>query len=238
MSAVKLNHKAKRIGPVKIRLYGRMGPLGERQREANHLGRNLGAKTLCSILPANNDHPNAWHKIVEHQPGEILRGEGMVLRYPGQGVFLTSRDCPIVVAVDEATGFVGVAHAGRSSLMNINSECTCCDTGVLENMFAAMNLPSGQHLTVYVTGGISAKNFPNDPQLVKPFTKKFGQAVVPDLSRGTLDLFRVIKKICMTYGIKPERILSDGLCTFETEWTGSKRADRPDSNWTLVVKTS
>lgn len=238
MTATKLNHKAKTVGSAKVRFYGRMGPLGlpEKQREAYHLGKNLGAAALCSILPADQDHPAAWHRVIEFSPGDVTHAEGVVLRQSGQGAIFTSRDCPIVTIADMATGLVGAAHAGRRSLLRANAECSTCDTGVLERLLAIMGHPYGENLVVYVTGGISAKNFQHEREHVEPFWRKFGLEVVPDPHYNTLDLFRVIKKICMRYGVKKDRIISDGICTFETEWAGSRRAKREGSNWTYVIR--
>lgn len=228
----------RRVGVAHIRMYGRMGPLEQRQKEAIHHGLNLGATRLCSVLPAGQGHESAWHKVVDFRPGEVVYGEAIVLREEGTGAIFTSRDCPITTFVDERRGIVGAAHVGRRSLLNTSAECPGCDTGVLENLFAAMGNPYGENLLVYVTGGISARNFPHDdPAIVRPFIDKFGADVVADHRRGTLDLFRVIRKICMRYGVKKENILRDGICTFETEWTGSRRAGRDGSNWTYVIKT-
>lgn len=228
----------RRVGVARVRMYGRMGPLEQQQREAIHRGLSLGATRLCSVLPAGQGHENAWHKVVEFCPGDVVYGEAIVLREENTGAIFTSRDCPIVTAVDERSSLVGVAYAGRRSLMKTGAECPSCDTGVLENLFAAMGNPYGEHLLVYVTGGISAKNFPHDdPAIVRPFIEKFGADVVADHRRGTLDLFRVIRKICIRYGVKKDRIFQDGICTFEAEWTGSRRAGRSGSNWTYVIKT-
>lgn len=236
MTAVKLNHVAKTLGPAKVRFYGRMGPLGERQKEAYHLGRNIGAISLSSIMPADSDHPEARYRVLEHQPGEVLYAEGIVLRQLGQGVIFTSRDCPIVVIVDERSGVIGAAHAGRDSLLRVTEDCTNCDTGVLENLFVAMGTPYGEHLLAYVIGGISAEQFPHESRFVEPFIKKFGHDVVPDHVRHTLDLFRVIRKICIRYGVRKDKVLSAGFCTAKSEWTGSRRAGREGSNWTYVIK--
>lgn len=236
MLATRLNSRNRELGPARIRFYGQMGPLGDRQKEALHLGHNLGIRSLCSILPADEEHPDAWHRVVEHQPEGVLYGEAIVLDKEGMGAAFTSRDCPIVVIADLRTGLIGAAHAGRSSLMKIDTECPSCDTGILENLFAAMGNPYGENLLVHVGGGISAKNFPNEPGMIAPFLKKFGPEVVPDPARSTLDLFRVVRKICLARGVKKDNIFSDGLCTYETQWTGSKRAGRDGSNWTYAFK--
>ncbi len=234
MSATKLNHKKRVFSPALVCLYGKMGPLGENQKMARHLGKNLGAKSLCSILPG----VNTQHKVVEHQPDEILDAVGIILRHPGQGAIFTSCDCPIVTIVNKNTGEVGVAYAGRWSLLKASTDCDSCSVGVLEELFASMTLLSGEDMQVYVSGGISVRHYThqNEEELL-PFIRKFGNRVVPDRSCGTLNLFRVIAAICRRYGISDKNISSDGLCTYETPWLGSKRAGKDGSNWTYVIKT-
>lgn len=238
MSATKLHFKAKSVGAAKVRFYGRMGPLGEdeKQRVAYHLGKNLGATSFCSILPANEEHPEAWYKVVDFEPGESKHAEAVVLKQPGQCCIFTSRDCPIVTISDMTSGLVGAAHVGWRSLRKPTSDCPSCDAGVIENLMAAMGHPYGENLVVYVTGGISAKHLVLERELLEPFWQKFGHDVSPDPEHRTLDLFRVIRRICVRYGVRKDRILSDGICTFETEWAGSKRANREGSNWTYVIK--
>lgn len=236
MSATKLNYRSRNLGPAHIRFYGKMGPLGDEQKEAFHLARNLRIKSFCSILPPDQEHAEARHKVTEHQPGEILYGEAVVLDREGQGAVFTSSDYPITVIADERSGRVGVAHTGPESLLKPTPDCPSCGSGVLENLFAAMGNPYGENLLVFVTGGISARNFPHSQEEVRPFIDKFGLDVVPDPQRHTLDLFRVIRRICVRRGIKKERIFSDGLCTFETPWTASSQAKKDGSNWTYVGK--
>ncbi len=233
MSAPKLTRKEQKVGPARVCLYAKMGPLVEEQKMARSLGKNLGAKTLCSILPGGDTRL----KIVEHQAGEVLHAEGIILRHPGQGAIFASCDYPVVTVANKQTGEVGAVYAGQQSLMGAGTDCECCSTGILEKLFSTMGIPSGKDISVYVSGGISARHCThrNHEELL-PFIRKFGESVVLDRSRGILNQFQVIIEICRRYGIDERNISSDGLCISTTLPLGNDRARVAISDWTYVIK--
>lgn len=228
---------------AKARTKGKVGALGERCLEALHFSKTLRARSTCLILPPHERIGLGRHLVVEHKHGVSLICEGVVLRQPGQAVVISHRDCPVVVLVDRKTGVVGVAHAGRDSLINYLSECQSCGQGVLPRLISTMGIPHGEDLLVKVIAGISAKHFPQTPEIAQAFIKRFGAKVIRDKERRTLDLMRVIRITLKAYGVPPENITSDGLCTVDTPWLGSLRAesmgigDKENSNWTWVGKT-
>lgn len=234
MSAIKLSRKERVIKPARVCLYASMGSLAEDQRMACHLGKNLGAKALCSILSESGTRQS----IVEYQAGEIICANGIILRHSGQGVIFSSRDCPVVTVINKKTGEVGSVYAEQQSLIGAGTDCECCSVGILEKLFSHMEVPKGSDMRVYVAGGSPGhqSHGQNDESLL-PFIRKFGEGVVLDRYRGILNMFQVIVEICRRYGIDDRNISSDGLCTSVTPLLGSSQAKVAISNWTYVIKT-
>lgn len=226
------------VYPAQIRLYGQRGKLGEMQEHALCLGNQMKPGVQwCSVLPPFSGQDEAWHKVVQPQPAEVMYGEAIVLNQPEQGAIFSSRDCPIVVVSDSANKKIGVAHAGWKSLMKTGGECPACDGGVLENLLGAMGAPPGESLSVYVTAGISAKYFTRKTTDLVPFMNKFGAEVVVPIDDATsgLDLLATIKAVLQRYGVKSHQIMSDRLCTVDETWLGSKRGRKEKSNWVYVT---
>lgn len=232
MTAQKLTGEVKEFGPTKIRLYEQMGPLSQDMKKARHLGKNLGAKKLCSIFPTQETR----HQVVQHEHTDVLCGEGVVLNEAGQGVIFSSTDSPVVIAVNQETGAVGVAYAGKDSLMKVKPDCPSCDTGILENLFAAIGNPFAENLLVHVAGGIPTNYISYEPHVVQPFVDKFGPSVAPDPLKSNLDLLRVVRKICITRGLKYQDVTSDGRSSYDARWNGNVRAYKETPHWLYVIR--
>lgn len=240
----RVRHKHKKLPPASVRLWGSVGPLESNQKKALHFSENLQASSTC-LVPSPYERGGAGlRQVMEHKDGAKLHCDGVILKESGQAVIFSTHDCPVVVIVDTRNGVVGAMRAGLDSLMNYNPTCSACAKGVVETMMSAFDLPRCEDLRVYITGGISSehltyKTYKKKPRILQ-FIERFNHTIREEDETVALDLPRAISSILANYGVKPEQISTDGLCTFETPWLGSRRADfmkvanKSESNWVWV----
>lgn len=213
-------------------LYGKYGDLSKRWFRRNYLARKHHIKSCTFITPPYTENHEGWYRIMpEHRPGTFMV-EGVILKESGQGVIITSRDCHVVTITNRDNGWVCALHAGRQShLGNLEKP------GVIDKAMHELEVSDGRDIEAYVTGGICAKHFEhNDNKFTRPFLDRFGDDVITDPKRGTLDLLKVIQITLSNWGVPRNQIAHDNLCTYEENWLGSRRASSAGQNWTVVVK--
>ncbi len=203
-----------------------------------------GAETVFVIDPPMKPGSPGFHKVIDNEDDygfPFTQSEGGILTRAGQALLMPTRDCSVLTIVNLMSNDGGAVHCSRESLINRNSGC-CEHLGVVERLIAALDIRDGAKAAAYITGGIGASKFEHqDISFVEPFMRLYGEHVVTDKSRGTLDLVAVITAKLHAYGIK--NVHHDGLCTYDHPSLGSVRAQRAgipnkdQANWTLVVKT-
>ena len=219
-----------------VTLYGKCASISNNLDCVLRFAENKEIGSISLIVPPINSHKSRSFEILERfLPNRVCRVQGAVLKKPRQAVIIQSRDCPTVTIENKETGEVGVVHAGREQL--INRFNPCLPNGVIEFLMPILGNPNGDQLNAYITGGICAKHFGHqDESYIQPFEKLYGSSVITSRSKLKLDLVAVITAILQKYGVPLENIKHDGLCTYSTDWLGSKRAGKNGVNWTIVVK--
>lgn len=152
---------------------------------------------------------------------------------------MTTRDCLVAVLLHPATGNKAIVHCGRDQLKGALSNVLVRTLHAL-----ADNLHERGTMLVHLTGGISAKHFAHEKNLalVREFPRLYGWSVLHGRSeRGALCLHTLVRRILEQQGVRADHITHDGLCTFEHQELGSKRAQdagKPDKwrpNLTLAT---
>lgn len=231
------------MGLAHVTLFGRAGSALTQSKKINDVGAQRGADIVYIIDPPMGPQSPGFQKVIDCEDDyetPFTPAEGGVLKRPRQALLIHSRDCPIVVIANRKNGHVGAVHAGRESLIRRGSAC-CENLGVIERLISALGIDDGRKAQAYITGGIGAAWFEHqDHAFVEPFARIYGQYVVTDKQRHTLDLKAVITAKLHAYGIM--RVADDGLCTFSHPCLGSARAqiagltNKHQANWVLVVK--
>ena len=226
----------------KVILYGRRGQLKTSFHKAHKLAGKHGARSVCLVVPPDaEDRQSRFSVLKNYLPNAVVNTQGLILAESGQATVIESRDCPTVVIEHLQSGYIAVIHAGRDQLLDRDNPCH--RSGVIERLLPDLGALDKDQLNIYITGGISAEHFEHqDQDYVQAFVNCYGQEVLTDESNLRLDLCQVIRAIFRKYGVPPQNIKHDGLCTFKTPWLGSRRAqgkgvpNKDRSNWTLVVK--
>ncbi len=237
---MKLEHP---MGLAHVTLFGRAGYALTQLPKIRTVARHRGAETVFVIDPPQRPASPGFHRVVTWESDyqePFTQAEGGILFRPGQSLLIHSRDCPTLILINRVNGLVGAVHAGREALIKRGSSC-CENLGVVERLISALGIDDGRQAQAYITGGIGAEHFEHDePAFVEPFVRFYGQHVVTDPQRHTLDLKAVIVAKLHAYGIK--RVAGDDLCTFAHPQLGSARAEaagipnKHQPNWILVVK--
>ena len=228
---------SKKMKLASVVLCGRQGNVSSQIPLIMKMGRRLGARKVHILRPPAEPKQPGWHRVVEDlefaSQGVMTFAEGGVLPGAGHCMMIPTRDCYVVYLENMQNGRVGATHAGRESLIK---PAGCCDAEtVVHSLLHKLEVRDGKQVHAYITGGISAKNFPHaDREKVQPFIDRYGDRVITDQERLTLDLLYVIQIILNNWGVPNEQIMTDGLCTFDEPSLGSRRGDRPEQNWVFI----
>ncbi len=232
-----------------IRAYGNT----LRHREENFIERHRSLNVINEIVselglpdvvwhqPAKTNEPGGRSVVHEYPPrrrmhtrparlGQI-HSDGIILRQPGQGVALATRDCPTVIIWSALGGPVAVLHASRDALHGIDVGRP--ERSVIGAAFALCGKEwrYAEHLSVAITLSIAAEHFGHNDDgsgrfsdIVWGMERLYGGYVLPDAQRETLDLPMVIMRQLAIWGIHPEQCFLDGLDTYADERLASRRA--------------
>lgn len=215
--------------------YGREGPPTAQIKKVGQLAGRHQARSVFVIDPPEEPGSPGWRAIATAYEEPFTPAEGGILTGVRESLLISSRDCPIVVVENLASGHVGAVHAGRESLISRHSPC-CASSGIVEQLLGKLRIADGARTRAYITAGISGRRFVHDEwRWVRPFVKEYGPNVIVDYEEYALDIIAVITAKLARYGIKDVR--HDGLCTVDTPWLGSRRAGKAGANWVFVMKT-
>jgi copper oxidase (laccase) domain-containing protein len=151
-------------------------------------------------------------------------------------VAMTSRDCPYLILYVKDPEVALIMHCGRDQLHNTGGrnpkESVISDTlALIGNRFDPCE--------VYgcITRGIAPEHFTNDryPGIIATLTRYWGDDVVPDRERCTLDLKEIILRQLETYRIPRANITIDTVDTFSNPASASVRAGRSDAHNLILV---
>lgn len=227
----------KQMNLARISLYGRMGDVSTQLDRITSIGIQFGAKNVHILRPPASRKQYGWHQVVSGDEfankGQMTFAEGGVLPGNGHCLMVPTRDCSVLYLENMSNCLSGATHVGRESV--INREGFCGPENVIDSLLQKLQVQDGKKVRAYITGGISAKNFPHDdPEFVRPFIERYGERAVPDVDRLTLDMNYVITESLLRWGVPRENIHLDGLCSFDEPNLGSRRANKPEQNWVFV----
>lgn len=212
---------------------------------------NLPKRIIWQRLPSHT-HKSASRKVVHinnltmaHARGwvvmnsEFIRADATVLDSLEISVVTMTRDCPTLVLWNDSEGPVAVAHCGRDQLHNAGGEGV--GESVIQNVLLEMRKLGIETTSLrgVITTGIAAEHFPNNyyPEICAALRKAWGEAVVPDNERQTIDLKELVLRQLEEYGgVQRECIVHDGIDTYSDARTASVRANRPGQNMIVVTR--
>lgn len=191
------------------------------------------------LIPPAGAHETGFRKILRYPSGRDQVADGA---YVGQyeAVSIQSRDCPIVVIHDEIEGHTVVCHAGRPALSPAKFGQKDLPRNVLVPALALLTEKGShpEHLTAYITAGISGEHFVHDGPsgwgFIVPFHVNYPGSVL--CKKRTLNLMTVIRLELERSGVRPEAIAHDGLCTKTDPRLSSYRNGDRENNLVLVVR--
>jgi len=200
----------------------------------------------CVLKPASDASKPGFQTIQTAKLGttsvaERQQADGVILESLNTAVVLPTGDCPAVVINNTVTGRMVVFHAGRPALTP-PADCVACSANVVSFGFRnAVSEGRPEDLRAYITGSICPEHFRHDDEhgqrLVKPFFDTFGSSVFAgDPAEGKLDLVKLITAQLIGYGVSPEHIDHDGICTFsERRLASHRREGRTYRNITIAI---
>ncbi len=164
--------------------------------------------------------------------GTILNTDVVVVDHEHPAtVVMQTRDCPVIVLLNDKSGDYAVVHGMRDLLApderGQNMVSTALDA-------VAPHVNERPSVYLYATAGVSAAAFPNYPEKAAPFLKHYGEPVFGDVAKGELDLFLVARETVQRLGVPADHCLRDTLCTVTTPWLGSLRGNKPRPNSVFV----
>lgn len=179
----------------------------------------------------------------------------------GGAYWLSSADCPTIIAHEANSGTTIAAHAGRDCLFDrqrITGRGPSREReSVVDAIVAALQqhqFASRQAIRVFVCGGISAEHFPHpvgDPDhgaanaaLCLDALMKYGPTcLVGNSGLGMLSLTEVIRAQFLRHGVPAYRIGNDGVDTYgdvdfegQPLWWSHRRGDGMRRNGVLVIR--
>lgn len=171
------------------------------------------------------------------------RMNGLILRNRHEAAGFITRDCgTLIVSQDKKytrgkTTPVFIAHISRDSIQGTmlgKPEASVVTNGM------SICLPEWDEpgtLRATITLCIAAEHFPNNqhPQIVAELRNRWGDEVVPDQKRSTIDLVAVVRAQLREFGMRPEQITHDKLDTYsDTRLASKRRGDEIQHNVVLV----
>lgn len=217
------------------------------QRELiEDLARRAGASRVTWQRLTNlHTHPHRRYAIEArrdeteylHMPGE--RADGFILHHPGEAVAIATRDCPALTLFSTRGGPVAVLHCARDTLHGIdqgNVEKSVVIDAIRQCIYEWEDMES---VHGFITLGIAPQHFPNDryPKIVEKLKDTWGEHVIHDVARGTIDLVELITRQLETYGVARSRVSHDGLCTYsDSRLASHRRGHGGCHNLILVIK--
>ncbi len=163
----------------------------------------------------------------------IFRGadaDGVILREAGDAYFLTSADCLCAAFYDAQANAVAALHCGRDAVvdrkrLNEGESARREHESVVD---AAVELVGHKmhrdQLQAFLAAGIRPESFDHPTEnhehaeANKRLIQHIGslgasESIMQDVSKGTIDLFALVRHQLMQHGVKREAILEDTLDT-------------------------
>ncbi len=212
------------------------------RHQRQHL-KTLGSKPLVGVVPSTSLAATMGKEPIVYlggpHPSINVRGKGTILNtgvvvvnrgHPAT-VVMQTRDCPVIVLLNDRSGDYAVVH-GMRDLLAPDERGQNMVSAALDAVVPQVHERPLVYL--YATAGISAAAFPNYPEKAAPFLKHYGKSVFGDVAKGELDLFLVARETVQRLGVPADHCLRDTLCTVKTPWLGSLRGNKPRPNSVFV----
>ena len=216
---------------------------------------------IAGVAPPQEPHRVLWQRI----PGQLIpqssrkvtsvhseteccvrgrvamhttRADGVILQSRRLGVVCTSRDCPQLILWSEVTNRVAVLHCGRDQLHNVRGGAGVGESVVMNALPLIAQQSHAHTIHGVITLGIQAPSFPNEqyPEVTSALALRWGDLVVPDAHRKTIDLTELILRQLESYGVRRGNILHDKFDTFSDTRLASLRAKRGGHNMVYVTR--
>lgn len=165
------------------------------------------------------------------------RLDGVILTRRGDATAFITRDCPVLVLYSARGGDIAVLHCSRSSLQGIDLGNPRHSVIANALRLCLSSWKNETHVRGIITTGIAAHHFNNErnPTITETLRAMWGDRVVPDRTRHTIDLVALIRAQLESHGIDPECIAHDGVDTYSDERFASLRAGRGGHNVIVVT---
>lgn len=176
--------------------------------------RQLLSKSLPnSPIWMNQTHSNKVELITLRNiaNSETPNCDAMITTETNLPLVVQTADCLPILFTDLSGSFVGVAHAGRVGLYSL----------ILKNVIRMLTLFEADlnEIIFYIGSGICQNHYQVDQKIYDEFTElspKFTQCFIDQGSGKFLLNLNQVAQIQLThFGILPENIYSNNLCTFE-----------------------
>lgn len=212
--------------------------MGARDVLVQRISNTLSCGGRFSVLP---------RKLLPRQDGNdaVVNNErlnGLILRR-GEACAIITRDCYTGIVCKNDTDKhspVLVMHISRDSVQGTDLGQPAASV-VINGMNMCLPEWGGtKELQAIITTGIAAEHFPNEryPNEVENLRDLWGDGVIPDAVRSTIDLPAVVAaQLLQVFNMHPKKqIVRDKLDTFSnTELASKRRGDEGNHNVVIVV---
>lgn len=176
-------------------------------------------------------------RTMQHKRGWVVRNtfhaDGVIIEDQDIAVAFTSRDCPYLALECVVGGkhVVLVLHCGRDQLHNFG-EGKIAESVIANAMTELSRMGKVECMSGVITLGISPEHFPNEryQDLTEALSTAWGESVIQDKTRHTIDLVELILCQLEKHGIPRRLITHDALDTFTDTRLASMRANRGGHN--------
>jgi copper oxidase (laccase) domain-containing protein len=172
--------------------------------------------------------------IHDNTTGTFFDSDAVLLSKADQSVAFATSDCGASILYAKDTGDVLLAHTGRNQLMDADHPLD--RTSILKACVALLYDRGAAYEAIHSlsVSQIAAAHFAHrghkDETLVRTQATLWGEAIMPDPERATLDLVQLIATQLAYYGVPKSNITRFRINPYTSPDLSSKRAGKLGSN--------
>lgn len=187
--------------------------------------------------------------------------DGVILTAKGDAFFISSADCPTIVAIGKNIAII--AHAGLGCLIDkdkiYNNKPSRKHESVVDSVMEKFikTRENIDEIQIFITCGIKGANYSYPsyhPQygnknkiLINYLLRKYSYSLLGDYSNGLISLDNLIKNQFVLYGVWPKNVILDNIDTYDDKnssgeyiWHSCARGRTPEEkkrrNGVLVIR--